>query len=250
MLNEVLPISPLPFDIAGQLQPVDEFYVCTRFTSDVVGAPIAKIGEDVFYRFMNYIYLPQPPESLSLEQVKRICDLRLENFDKLVDREINSYVVDTITRCIAAKFPDATPPVKTLDFGCGSGLSTQLLLDHLPELDIVGVDISEKAIDLYKEQKINAICTFPGEPLPFVSATFDLIVAVFVMHFNIDTPTLIELRRILRPEGLFVFNVYQRDTDGLTEQLEEAGFCCTEVWERLSKIGNSHVVMSCRVSPS
>jgi len=55
-----------------------------------------------------------------------------------------------------------------------------------------------------------------------------------------------ELRRILRPSGLFVFNVYQKDTDGLIAQLEEVGFFTIELWERLSSIGNNHAVISCR----
>ncbi len=246
MLSKALPINPLPSNIAVQLRSVDDFYVCTKFTGDMVGSPVVRIDKNVYYRFMNYIYLPQPPESLNIEQVKKICDLRLEYFDELVDCELNKYVVTAIADCVKAKFAGAAPPMKGLDFGCGSGLSTQLLLDCLPELDLMGVDISDKAVSSSKEKGVKALLTLPREHLPFEDKIFDVIFAVFVMHFNIDINTLLELRRTLRTSGLFVFNVYQRDIDGVTEQLEEAGFDSIELWERLYKIGDNHMIMSCK----
>lgn len=249
MLNEVLDISPLPSKIAEKLVPVDDFYICTQFTPDMIGARIVTINGIVYHRFMNYIFSPQPPESLDTEKIRKICDLRLEYFDKLVDRELNRYAVESVVRCCQANLMQTSGKVKALDFGCGEGLSTELLLEHLPGLDITGIDISEKAIASFKIDGIQATLTRPGEPLPFPSASFDLIFAIFVMHFNVDLPTLCELRRILRPSGLFVFNVYQRDTDGLREQLEAAGFCSIEDWECLTKIGINHVVMSSRVAP-
>jgi SAM-dependent methyltransferase len=246
MLNTVSPIISLSANIVEQLQKIDDFYVCTKFTEDMIGPPMACLGNELYFRFMNFIYLPQPPESLTTEQVKKICDVRLEYFDKLVNYQLNSTVVDTITDCVAAKHSHPLPSLKALDFGCGSGLSSQMLLNRMPNLDLIGIDISEKAISRCQEQRIKAKLTELGESLPFDPAEFDIVFAVFVMHFNIDMPTLRELCRVLRPAGLFVFNVYQRDTIGLTEQLEEAGFCNIEAWKRLSNIGNNHVVMSCR----
>ncbi len=248
MLSTVSPIIPLTSNIVEHLQKIDDFYVCTRFTEDMIGSPIVYIGDKVYFRFMNFIYLPQPPESLTTEQVKKICDVRLEYFDELVNYQLNSAVVDTITDCVAAKHSHPVPSLKALDFGCGSGLSSQMLLNRMQNLDLIGVDISEKAISCCQEQRIKAKLTELGERLPFDTAEFDIVFAVFVMHFNINMPTHRELCRVLRPSGLFVFNVYQRDTVGLTEQLEEAGFYNIEVWKRLSNIGNNHVVMSCRSS--
>lgn len=246
MLSMVTPIVPMPSKIIDQLQKIDDFYVCTRFGEDMIGPPVVSIGDEVYFRFMNYIFLPQPPESLTTEQVKRICDVRLEYFDELVNFHLNSSVVSSITDCVAAKqsFPDSS--LKALDFGCGSGLSSQMLLSRMPNVDLIGVDISEKAISRCQEQNIKAELIALGEPLPFQMADFDVIFAVFVMHFNVDMRTLCELYRVLKPSGLFVFNVYQRDIDGLVAQLEEVGFCSIDLWERLSNIGNNHVVMSCR----
>lgn len=246
MLSVDSEIRQLPSNIVEQLQKIDDFYVCTRFTEDMIGPPIAYIGNELYFRFMNFIYLAQPLESLSTEQVRKLCDVRLEYIDELVNYQINSIMVDTITDCVKAKKSHPISSLKALDFGCGSGLSSQMLLNRMPNLDLIGVDISEKAISRCQEQHINARLTKVRERLPFSTAQFDIVFAVFVMHFNIDMPTLRELCRVLRPSGLFVFNVYQRGIVELTEQLNEAGFCNIEVWERLSNIGNNHVVMSCR----
>ncbi len=246
MLSAVSEIVQLSSNIVEQLQKIDDFYVCTRFTEDMIGPPTVYIGDELYFRFMNFIYSPQPTESLTTEQVKKICDIRLEYFDELVNYQLNSVMVDTITDCVVEQNSHHVSLLKALDFGCGSGLSSQMLLNRMPNLDLIGVDISEKAISCCQEQGIKAKLTELRGRLPFDTAEFDIVFAVFVMHFNIDMPTLRELCRVLRPSGLFVFNVYQRDIVGLTEQLEEAGFFNIEVWKRLTTIGNNHIVMSCR----
>jgi hypothetical protein len=80
----VLPIVPLSSNIVEQLQKFDDFYICTRFIKDMIGPPVVSIGDDVYYRFMNYIFLPQPPESLTTEQVMRICNVYQRDIDGLV----------------------------------------------------------------------------------------------------------------------------------------------------------------------
>src|SRR5258706_4306219 len=123
MLSADSEIIQLPSNIVEQLQKIDDFYVCTRFTEDMIGPPIAYIGNELYFRFMNFIYLAQPLESLTTEQVKRLCDVRLEHIDELVNYQINSIMVDTITDCVRAKKTHPISSLKALDFGCGSGLS-------------------------------------------------------------------------------------------------------------------------------
>ena len=246
MLSLASPIKPLQINIVEQLQKIDDFYICTKFTEDMIGPSVADINGEVHFRFMNFIYLPQPVESLTSKQVEQVCNVRLEHFDELVNYQYNSLVVNIITNCVTSKC--AALPLKALDFGCGSGLSSRLLKSRLPDLDLIGVDISEKAISHFQSEitNINAKQTSPDEPLPFESKTFDVIFAIFVMHFKVDIQTLAELHRVLQPSGLFIFNVYQRDIDGLIAQLEEVGFWSIELWERIPTIDSNHVVLSCK----
>ena len=94
-----------------------------------------------------------------------------------------------------------------------------------------------------------AILIYPDKPLPFEAASFDLIFAIFVMHFSIDMATLAELSRVLRPSGKFVFNLYQRDFDGVEQQLIEAGFKTVEVVNDLGETGTNHKIVSCSILP-
>ena len=112
---------------------------------------------------------------------------------------------------------------------------------------MVGVDISEKAVQRSNEQGLTAILTYPEKPLPFEAASFDLVFAIFVMHFCIDMATLAELCRVLHPSGKFVFNLFQRDIDGVEQQLIEAGFSIVEVVNDLPAAGNNHLIVSCRI---
>lgn len=241
--------NPLPSEIETQLQPVGDYYICSQFTQDVVGPRVAIIRGSIYYRFLNFLYLPQPPESLTPEQIIEICDLRLDHFDHLVNTKLNREVVSRIAEKVNGTFFKPDLPLKALDFGCGSGLSTQFLLDFLPNLEIKGVDISEKAVKTSLAKGLDVSQTFPDKPLPFDEETFDVIFAIFVLHFKVDILTLAELQRILNKSGKFVFNVYMRDTEGVIEQLREVGFQEFYIWDISNSIENhlieNHKIVIC-----
>lgn len=248
MSPRIMVSDQLSSEFASHLQALGEFYICTDISEDVKRPSVIRIEKNFYYRFMNFLYLPQPPESLSPDKVIDICDLRLEHLNKLVNYEHNSRIVADIADYVESIVPNINSnicKVRTLDFGCGSGLSSQLLLKHFPYLDMVGVDISQKAVDFAHEKGLAAILTYPGEPLPFEDASFDLIFAIFVMHFRIDMATLAELKRILRPSGKYIFNLFQRGFDGVEQQLLEAGFSCVEVVKDLREAGAVQKIVSC-----
>jgi ubiquinone/menaquinone biosynthesis C-methylase UbiE len=261
--GKILSIDRLSFKIETQLHRVGDFYICSHFTEEFIGPPLSMIENSIYYRFMKFIYLPQPPEYLKPEQVIEVCDLRLDYLDKLIDYELNKRIVSTIIEKATHSFNNnADSPVKVLDFGCGSGLSSQLILEHMPNLGVVGVDISKKAILQSHQQGLITFLSHYREPLPFKDESFDAITAVFVMHFNIEVSTLAELRRVLRPSGNFVFNLLKRDTHNfdrrlfnrdiwsIIQQLREAGFCSIKIWNNPPGIDTNHIIVSCEVFPS
>lgn len=247
MLSMEIPpsIGALPPEIEARLSRVGDFFIDAHFTVGEVGPQIVRIGEMVYYRFMDFIYLPQPPESLSTEQIIEICDLRLEYMDHLVVSTLNERIVAEAVSRAKANCDFSTSPVQALDFGCGSGLSSLLLQKYWSKLSIIGVDISKKAVACSHEQHLDARLIEPDRCLPFANASFDVIFAIFVMHFNVGVATLAELRRVLRPSGAFVFNVYQRDIDGVVAQLQDAGFDSIEP-KRLAGAGKTHMLVTCK----
>lgn len=97
---------------------------------------------------------------------------------------------------------------KTLDFGCGAGLSTRFIKSL--GCDCMGVDISKEMLVRAKKNDISGkyIHILQDQPLPFQSSSFEMIVSIFVMF---ELPTIAslnkvfsELYRILKPKGTFI----------------------------------------------
>jgi ubiquinone/menaquinone biosynthesis C-methylase UbiE len=84
--------------------------------------------------------------------------------------------------------------------------------------------LSQKAVDLARQNGIDAHYTHVTDGLPFGTAEFDVVLACFVLHFKIQEATFGEIRRVLKPSGVFVFNLFNIDTDIVVDSLEQSGF--------------------------
>jgi SAM-dependent methyltransferase len=96
-----------------------------------------------------------------------------------------------------------------LDFGCGTGYGTARLADQCTR--IVGIDISAEAIQYasgkYSNDHLEFRLIAPVEqrPLPFSDESFDVVLSFQVIeHVRDVREYLSEIRRVLRPGGLFV----------------------------------------------
>ena len=101
-----------------------------------------------------------------------------------------------------------------LDIACGTGHVISKLLDTYPELRIVGIDISEKAIanlkvgiDAKKLDNVQALVedmeTFPSK---FPDRRFDQIISVYGIHYSLRMVDLLaEYGKLLNPEGKIFF---------------------------------------------
>jgi ubiquinone/menaquinone biosynthesis C-methylase UbiE len=104
---------------------------------------------------------------------------------------------------------------RVLEIAAGTGVVTRNLASVLPEnVSIVATDLNQPMLDL-----ASAIGTRrPVEwrqadamQLPFPDGTFDAVVCQFgVMFFSEKTRAFSEARRVLRPGGVFIFNVWDR----------------------------------------
>jgi SAM-dependent methyltransferase len=103
---------------------------------------------------------------------------------------------------------------RVLDVGCGAG--TDLLRFARGGAIVTGVDISSSAMDLaranFAQQGIEAdLRVADGERLPFADGSFDLVYAHGVVQYTPDGRALVdECRRVLKPGGDAVFQVYNR----------------------------------------
>ena len=101
-----------------------------------------------------------------------------------------------------------------LDVGCGAG--TDLVRFAKGGAIVSGVDLSAAAIALarqnFAQQGLEAdLREADGEHLPYADDTFDLVFAHGVVQYTPDGAALVrECRRVLKPGGEAIFQVYNR----------------------------------------
>lgn len=106
---------------------------------------------------------------------------------------------------------------KILDYGCGFGRLVPFFLEK--KLDYRGIDISEAMISECKKNYKDIAERFSvaeGERLPFDDCTFDKIVCYGVFDACYQEQALLEMFRVLKPEGSLLLtgkntNYYQDD---------------------------------------
>jgi ubiquinone/menaquinone biosynthesis C-methylase UbiE len=142
--------------------------------------------------------------------------------DKIFDDEISKfyekYLVSILFDPYAADLVDrlASRSVsRVLEIAAGTGVVTRVLASVLPQdVSIVATDLSQPMLD-------HAAGLGTARPvewrqadamhLPFGNETFDALVCQFgVMFFPDKSKAFSEARRVLRPGGVYIFNVWDR----------------------------------------
>jgi NADH dehydrogenase [ubiquinone] 1 alpha subcomplex assembly factor 5 len=132
---------------------------------------------------------------------------------------------DFLYREVAARMADRLPDIRrpfplALDLGCHNGF----LADYLQGMGgietLVQADISENMVRHAPGLRVVA----DEEWLPFADNRFDLVMSVFSLHWINDLPgTLIQINRILKPDGLFLAMVPGGETlKELRQSFEQA----------------------------
>lgn len=107
-------------------------------------------------------------------------------------------------------------PRRVLETAAGTGVLTELLRDALPEAEIVATDVNP-AIVGFATKKLGDRVTVQeanAQELPFEDGTFDVVVCQFgVMFFPDKVLANREARRVLTPEGRYLFVTFDRLND-------------------------------------
>ncbi|WP_198415821.1 class I SAM-dependent methyltransferase [Cryobacterium glaciale] len=97
-----------------------------------------------------------------------------------------------------------------LDAGCGSGPLAMALRTR--GATVTGFDSSAAMVELARQrlgEEAELHVADLGQPLPFADGAFDDVVASLVLHYLQDwTGPLVELRRVLRPDGRLILSVH------------------------------------------
>ena len=103
---------------------------------------------------------------------------------------------------------------RVLEVGCGAGVD--LVRFAKGGAVVTGVDVAASAIELaranFAQQRLSGeLCVADGEHLPYPDDSFDVVFAHGVVQYTADPGRLVEeCRRVLKPGGEAIFQVYNR----------------------------------------
>jgi SAM-dependent methyltransferase len=118
-------------------------------------------------------------------------------------------------------------PTSLLEVAAGGGVVTRAMATGLPDsVLITATDLSQSMLDHAEAVGTARPVTWQQADvmdLPFATATFDAVVCQFgAMFFPDRTAAYAEVRRVLRPGGVFLFNVWDSlDTNEFPREVEQ-----------------------------
>ncbi|HEU5101385.1 MAG TPA: methyltransferase domain-containing protein [Roseiflexaceae bacterium] len=98
---------------------------------------------------------------------------------------------------------------QVLELGCGTGNLQRALARELGGQLVAGLDASPQMLAIARRKlagsgQSHRLVRAVAQALPFPATSFDSIVATFPSEYIIDSATLAELRRVVRPRGRIV----------------------------------------------
>jgi 2-polyprenyl-6-hydroxyphenyl methylase / 3-demethylubiquinone-9 3-methyltransferase len=112
---------------------------------------------------------------------------------------------------IGKRFPQAT--ARVLDVGCGAGFLANDLAQH--GFQVTGLDASENSLAVARRYDATGTVIYQiGDAyhLPYADESFEAVCAMdFLEHIEKPEQIIMEIARVLKPDGLFFFHTFNRN---------------------------------------
>jgi len=151
----------------------------------------------------------------------------------LVPLIFEPYALDLAARLAALSLTNL------LELAAGTGVVTRRLALELPEgVTLTATDLNQSMLDVAASTGTHRAVTWSQADalqLPFANATFDAVVCQFGAMFFPDKPrAFAEARRVLRPGGVFLFNVWDRIEENEFPMTVTEARCCFRTTHHVS----------------
>ena len=132
---------------------------------------------------------------------------------------------------------------KVLDIGTGTGLLAIELAKKIPDVEVIGLDLSDVALKVARKNLQEIEQPFKvsfekgdAEDTPFENCAFDLVVSSNTLHL-IKNPVRMfdEIQRVLKPSGKFFISDLRRSLLGMFSKHIRASYSTREVKEMLRR---------------
>jgi ubiquinone/menaquinone biosynthesis C-methylase UbiE len=132
----------------------------------------------------------------------------------LYDKYLGPLIFEPYAEDLARRL-SALDPERVLETAAGTGIVTRALDRSLsPDASIVATDLNQPMLDHAAERTSSSRVSWQkvdAQALPFPDAAFDAVVCQFgVMFFPDRQKAYCEARRVLKPGGRFIFNVWDK----------------------------------------
>jgi len=140
-----------------------------------------------------------------------------------------------------AKHYNLQPGARILDVGCGKGFLLYEFTQVVPNCEVVGIDISQYAIENGKEEIRSCVQVGNANKLPFADKTFDLVYTINTLHnlYLYDLHAAVkEIERVGRGGKHIVIEAYRNEREKVNLmywQLTCRAFHTPEEWEWIFK---------------
>ncbi|MEI6532380.1 MAG: methyltransferase domain-containing protein [Candidatus Roizmanbacteria bacterium] len=140
-----------------------------------------------------------------IKHAQKSFDLWAKNYDQ----GLTNLFFDFNNKIIINSIPQSNKCINILDIGCGTGNLLINLYKQNQNINLFGIDISEKMVQIakLKTKNINNIHIKNGaaEDLPFEKEYFDCVVCSNSLHHHPNIQkSLIEMTRVLKKQGKLI----------------------------------------------
>jgi ubiquinone/menaquinone biosynthesis C-methylase UbiE len=136
----------------------------------------------------------------------------------LVNNPVRALVQRFYEGLLLQKLGGRLDGARVLDVGCGRGVGVQILLEQFGAGQVYGIDLDPQQVRRAQKRFAG---TFEGrvvlavgsvEKLPFPNEYFDAVFDFGMLHHVVDWQAgVAEIRRVLKPSGLFFFEEVTRE---------------------------------------
>ncbi|MEO1669886.1 MAG: class I SAM-dependent methyltransferase [Cyanobacteria bacterium J06631_2] len=149
-----------------------------------------------------------------MNKIESLVGKKYDRLASIYDRRWQSYISNSLAFLVG--FADIPAEAAVLDLACGTGELTQLILKKNSQQNITGVDISQAMLAIAR-QKLTAYPNVnfhnaTATSLPVADNSFDLVICANAFHyFSSPEAVLLEIRRVLKPQGQVIILDWCRD---------------------------------------